>query len=275
MPLDIKKEAEDLIQLYQHDETQDKFNLLLTGEHGTGKTFLLRTARKPVHIDSFDPGGTKCLRDYIAAGDIIADTRYEREDPTDPTVYKLWYPKFKERIEAGYFDQMGTYCLDSSTSWSMAILAAFMKKSGVDMSTVPDYKKHYHFQKFDLRTYIRKMLSLPCDVILTGHLQQYEDKMQGKLKYRYLTTGDGSIIIPTLFDEFYVATTVETSEGVSYKILTERTGPYEARSRLKKGGVLDTYEEPNIKNILRKAKMDTSDKPRLFTKEELQTIRGG
>ena len=259
MPLDIQKEIEELRQLYREDPRQGTFNLLLLGKYGTGKTFLLRTARKPVHIDSFDPGGTKGLRKYIEAGDIIVDTRWEREDPMDPSVFAAWYPTFNARRESGYFDQFGTYCLDSSTTWAQAILGAYLKKKG-GVTSVPNYKEHYHYQMLDVRAYVKKMLDLPCDSILMGHLELKQEGEGGKIEYTYATTGKGTFIIPTLFDEVWVASTKETSTGVDYRLLTENDGLYSARSRLKADGLLDTYEVPDIKAILAKAGLSPADK---------------
>ena len=201
MGLDVRQEAEKLRQMYEEDPRQSTFNLLLLGESGTGKTYLVRTARRPVHIDSFDPGGTKCLRDLIKSGDIIADTRWEDEDFSDPKVFQKWEDTFKHRLRNGYFEAFGTYAIDSATSWAGAILGKYLKKEGSDPSAVPTYQKHYHYQKFDLKKYIRNMLTLPCDVVMTGHLKILEDPINGKHRYRFLTTGDGMITIPLLFDE--------------------------------------------------------------------------
>ena len=57
--LDARKQAAELAEKYKNDRKQRSFNLLLLGEMGSGKTFLIRTARKPVHIDSFDPVGVR------------------------------------------------------------------------------------------------------------------------------------------------------------------------------------------------------------------------
>ena len=84
------------------------------------------------------------------------------------------------------------------------------------------------------------------------------------IRYRYMTTGKGAIIIPTKFDEIYIMIAKEASDGVKYRLLTKNTGTYTARSRLAKEGLLDTYEKPDIKNILKKAEMDSSDKPLLI-----------
>lgn len=273
MPIDLKKYNAELARMYYEDPGQKGFNLLLLGEYGSGKTFILRTARFPIHIDSFDPGGTKCLRDLIARGEIVADTRYESEDPYNPSVYEKWYREFNYRKREGYFDQFATYCLDSSTNWGKSVLGAFVKKNGGDPTAVPNYKQHYHFQKFDIMAYIRNILTISCDCIVTGHLAKEKDEDLGQIFFRYIATGDHAQTIPLLFDEIWIMQSYPSGEGVKYRVLTESTGQYQARSRLSAGGRLKTYEEPDIKAILHKVGLPTDNKPKLFSKEELANVR--
>jgi hypothetical protein len=226
---------------------------------GSGKTFLLRTARLPVHVDSFDPGGTKGLRDEIAAGKIIVDTRFESEDRLNPSMYQLWKTEFARRRDGGYFKSFGTYCLDSSSSWAESIMNRILQKAGIP-GEPPRFTKDYTPQKIEIQNMLNLCLDLPCDFILTGHLEATKDEVVGKVVYRYMTTGKGALIIPTLFDEVWVMDPKETSAGVAYRVLTKNTGALTARSRLAKEGLLDQYEEPNIKKILRKAGLSVEDK---------------
>lgn len=260
--MDILNEIEEVRKRYEEDDSQSSFNLLLLGEMGTGKTFLARTARKPVHIDSFDPGGTKGLAKWVKRGEIVADTRYESEDRTSPKWFRRWEKTTEERIRSGYFNYFGTYVLDSSTSWSEAIMNQLLLKAGI-AGEAPRWAKDYVPQKVAIQNWVKKLLNLQCDFILTGHLKLVEDPIDGKHKFRYMTTGQGMIIIPTLFDEVYVTLTKETSKGVEYQLLTANIGTYAARSRLKADGKLETYEEPDLKGILKKAGRDYSDKPPL------------
>ena len=262
MPIDAKIEAEKLLQLYKEDPRQHSFNLLLLGETKTGKTFLCRTARKPVHIDSFDPGGTKGLRDYILKGDIVADTKYENEDPMKPEMFNIWKSEFTYRQSHGYFENFGTYVLDSATSWGEAIMNQILKKAG-RAGEPPKFTKDYTPQKVEIRNYIRKMRDLPCDFILTGHLESLKDDVTGEVKWRFMTTGKGVTIIPLFFDELWVTTTKETSRGVDYQLLTKSTGPYLAGTVIGRD-LFETYEEPDIKKLLKKAKWSCEDKAKLY-----------
>jgi hypothetical protein len=273
MPIDIKTEIARVRKFYEEDERQKGFNLLLLGEMGTGKTFLLRTCRKPIWIDSFDPGGTKCLRKWIEKGEIIADTQYENEDPFNPTAYKLWRSNFKKRYAANFFDGLGTYVIDSSTTFAAAImnwqLSGGDETNSTDRSgTAPKWSKDYTPQKIELQNYISKALNVPCDFILTGHLQMKERKIGERkdgeaimdIKFRYMAVGQASVFIPLKFDEVWVALADESSRGVRRRLLLDSTGEYLARSRLKSDGMLNTYEDPDIKGILKKVGINAKDK---------------
>ncbi len=249
--LDINVELDKLRQMYKEDKKQESFNLLLLGESGTGKTFITRTCRTPVLIDSFDPGGTKGLRKEIEAGDIIVDTRWEDEDPMNPKAFKLWEAEFERRLKLGFFNQIGTYVLDSATTWSDAIMNHILKRAGIP-GQAPRFTHDYTPQKIIIRNKLQKMLSLPCDFILTGHLEAQKDDVTGKVKWRFLTTGKGTVTIPLLFDEIYVTTTKETSKGVTYQLLTARTSTYMAATRIGRDK-FETYEKPDIKYLLKKA----------------------
>jgi hypothetical protein len=262
MPLDARLENERLRKLYLEDENQDRYNLLLLGEKGVGKTYLARTARLPVYIDSFDPGGTLCLREAKKKGDILAETKYEKEDPLKPTMFEQWTRDFEEKVRAKYFDNFGTYVLDSSTVWAENIMNLILAKDG-RAGTAPLFTKDYVPQKVLIHNWLKKVLALPCDVIVTGHLEPMKDDVLGSIEYRYSTTGKGTVIIPLQFTEVWVADTTQSSKGIEYRIITQRTGRYMASSRLS-AGKLDTYEPPDIKAILKKCGMDIKDKPSLF-----------
>lgn len=272
MAYDYKKELEKVKKYYEGDPYQKRFSVLVTGETNAGKTFLLRTARKPIHIDSFDPGGTKCLRDLIKKGDVVADTQWESDDPFNPTTFARWMKAIDMRIQIGYFNHFGTYCLDSATTFGDAVMnyqLANKNRAG----EAPQHRHDYNPQKIYMTNYIKKLMRLPCDFILTGHLREIKklvrvDAKTGiateEIKYRFLTTGQAVVTIPLLFDEIYVLTGKDgRGREPKREMLIDSLGEYVARSRLKADGLLSAVEPPNIKGLLKKIGLDWKDKPRL------------
>lgn len=270
---EIMKELQAVKEHYEHDERQNSFNLLLLGESGSGKTFISRTARGPVHIDSFDPGGTKGLLPEIAEGRVIVDSRYECDDPKSPKAFELWKKTMQARIRMGYFNHLGTYILDSATTWSDAIMNQILKNAGI-AGQAPRFTHDYGPQKIEIRNWLQLMLNLPCDFIMTGHLEAQKDEVTGAVKYRFLTTGKGDVTIPLLFDEIYIALAAQKGmQKVEYKLLTQKNGAYNAATRIGRDK-FETFEEPDIKALLKKAGRPHQDKPlfdELTRKEDAAT----
>ena len=258
----LLKNTQELSTMYLEDETQSSFNALICGESGSGKTYLARTCRFPVHIDSFDPGGTQGLRDLIQSKDIIADVRWEKDDPKKPHTFKEWKKVFDERVESGYFDFFGTYILDSATTWSEAIMNYILdqaKRPG----EAPKWEKDYTPAKLEVRNMLQKMLNLPCDFFLIGHLAADKDEVSGRTTYRFMATGNHRTIIPLLFSEVYVCLAESKGQTTERKILTEKDSLYLARTRIG-ARKFQKYEEPNIKAMLKKAGFPCEDKENLF-----------
>lgn len=258
MPLDIKKDVEQLRKMYRESPSQRTFKALITGETGSGKTYLLRTCPLPVHIDSFDPGGTKCLLEDIEKGHIIPDIRYEGENPAKPRMFKEWEAQTKDRIRSGYFDHISTYALDSSTFWAEAIINNLM---GPRSGEQPKWSEDYAPQRYEINKWLRVLIDLPCNVVVTGHLEPIYDKDKRITKMRYMTVGKGAILFPLLFDEIYVCLSKPEARGVTYTLLTQRTGLFLAATRLGRGGKFEMYEKPDIKALLKKAGLESKDKP--------------
>ena len=275
MPYDPKKELKRVTDYYSQDALQDRFSAIISGDTGAGKSYLLRSARLPIHIDSFDPGGTKPLKDLIRSdsnpnGQIVADTRWESEDPFNPTAYKLWERETEVRLRTGYFDMFGTYALDSLSTFSDAIMNHVMHtaKGGSRAGEAPMHRRDYNPQKTHVVNKIKRLMLLKCDFFLMAHLRELEDSntdIKGNIyktyQYRLNITGNAITTVPLLFDELYVLK--GTGSPVKRDLITDSQGKYIARSRLNNLGKLKSMEKPDIKELLKKADLKWEDKTAL------------
>jgi hypothetical protein len=270
MSYDAAKELARVKTYYEKDVLQKRFSALICGSVGAGKTYLLRTARFPVHIDSFDPGGSKCLKPWIDKGWIVVDTSFEHEDPFNPSVWAKWTKITEIRLQIGYYNIFGTYAIDSSTKFQDAAMNFIMlgAKGGSRAGESPQMRHDYTPTKVLMQNYFTKFMNLPCDFILTGHFKESEellsvDKSTGverkKTEFRYMTIGQAAVTIPLMFDEIYVLKV----EGRERLLLLDEQGQYIARSRLKSNGKLNNEEPANIKELLKKIGLEWEDKARL------------
>jgi AAA domain len=263
MPLDARIDAEAQRKLYL--EKKETVSILLTGESGSGKTYLAKSAPFPVLMDSFDPGGTLSVRDEIRKGNIIPHTEFESEDPYNPKIFLEWERTFAERMRDNYFSHFACYWLDSATWWIDCILAAILKKAN-RAGQAPVWQNDWYPNKIILQNYIRKCQNLPCHFILTAHLMPQKDKNGNILNWRPNFSGQAQITVPTMFDEIWLMEREDTSKGFEYHVVTQASGTYNARSRLSGAGILGVEEPANLRAILKKAGVTHEDKPKLVEK---------
>lgn len=259
MPLDIKQTLDEIRGMYKDNARTNSFNALWYGPMGSGKTNALKTCRLPVLVHSFDPGGTKTIRDEIASGKVIADTRFEGEDPKRPSVAMAWDREYDRLKRGGVFEQIGTFAIDSGTTFSGAFMNETLKRANRTGGT--PQQNDYLPTMVMLENAIKDMTSLPCDFIMICHEDTDKDEATGRMFVGPLFIGKLKYRIPILFDEIYYCQTTESSAGVTYKFLTRNTGLFRARTRLGKGGIFQTYEDQDVKALLKKAGYTIEDKP--------------
>lgn len=255
--LDVKVELQKLREMYTADIAQDTYNCLLLGESGTGKTLSTETMRKPVLIHSFDPGGTKTIRRAIAAGSIIADTRYEHDSTKNPTAYNLWEDEFERLRAGGFFNDIGTYVIDSFTTWLECLKTMTAKKQG--RSNLILQLQDWQVVGNVMRDMVKLCTALPCDFVCTGHLTAEKDEVTGRIKATIAAPPSLQTQLPILFDELYIAESSETSEGIKYSFITQNTGKYQCLTRIGRD-VFSLREEPDFKALLKKAGLNAEDK---------------
>ena len=256
----IQKSLDEIKELYAQDPKISSFKAIVYGDFGSGKTTAACTGRAPVLLHSFDPGGTTSVRDKIASGIVYADTRFEVESCDDVSkiqAYNLWRDAFKKLLVNKVFDGLGTYVLDSLTTMSEAILNQILKAAGRPNS-IPQIQDYQHLGNA-LRDMMKVLASLPCDVVVVGHMEAEKDEITGRINSSLMVTGKMKNKLPLLFDEVYVALPKDTNAGVQYQLLTQNDGVYKARTRIGAGGKFNKYEPANLRGLLAKAGLPSED----------------
>lgn len=269
-PEELQSQFASLRSIYDDSGKKDTTHILLISPSGVGKTQLLETAPAPILIDSFDPGGAQHLREQIEKGRVIYDPRYEIGGFQS---YELWEKNFNERRRAGLFENLGTYVIDSGTMWAPTILAKIAEMRRVDgigdptkkwKEDIYELQDYNRFQNIYLRL-VKQLTSLPCNFILTGHLDQAKDEALGRIFYSISTEGQKvKEKLQLLFSEvWYLELSEKNVAGKivkERKIKTEYSTLYPARTRIGRGKFLSS-EEPHIANLLKKAGYPWEDKP--------------
>ena len=254
--LAIQKELRELETMYSEKPSADTTNFFITGESGSGKTVMCSTAPAPILIDSFDPRGTESIEEEIKKGRVFVDTRWEQDDQKNPKTYDEWEKTFFQRKRIGMFDSLGTYVIDSSTGLLNVAMNKVLKREGRP-GGVPQ-RNDYLPQMTLIQNALNVIAALPCNVIMTNHLNTIEIDERLTI-FRPLITGMLKIRIPLLFSEIYVLETKQGARSVERWALTEATGRYMARTRIGRG-VFEPRETPNISALLKKAGKPFADK---------------
>lgn len=260
--LNLGEEREKLKTIYASSATGRKAHGLIIAPKGAGKTTLCKTMPRPILIHSFDPGGCDVLRDEIASGDVIADVRFEDDDMMAPKAYLLWERTFNTYGKEGLFNSVGTYVLDSATTFANSMLWQIMAKEGhkpASMNVASDWKKHGMTQP-DWGTFlshwiniIRSMGRLPCHTFILGHIGKERDELNGGLLNTFTMPGQAKDQIPINLSEVWVLRTKAAPGGVKRSLQLLPDGTFNASTRMGSNGLFKLEEEPDVRALLKRA----------------------
>ncbi len=219
--MEIKKTSNQLV---------DNINLLIYGESGVGKTSLIKTLPKPFIINV--EGGLLSIRDVEL-------------DHTDAKSFnELWEDcnSIKKALDNGKFPYK-SLVLDSISEMAEMVLAEEKRIN-------KDGRQAYGNTNDKMSAIIRRFRDLPITVYFIAKSEKVQD--ENVLVYQPSMPGQKlTKDLAYMFDEVYAMVINKEEDGsISRWLLTENNGKYVAKSRL---GVLNTWEEPNLNNILNKA----------------------
>ena len=245
-----------------------KTNFLIYGPSGAGKTTTMATAVRPIFVDSWDPAGLDSVRQGIDEGWIVPDHQWE--EPLDD-ITKEWmrYEQvLRERIRSGLFDLFGTYALDS-----MTLLGASLLAWGQATAPTSDNRSAYLPAQTQLLSLIRRIVSIPCDVIITAlPYERIEEATQRTTDIGPTFIGrvqtPSALISESYYLEVKKCLTADPAKGLKLgdpvrSLVTNNDGLIRAKSRLNNQGQIPLRVAPDIKAIKKMAGLPYEDKPEI------------
>ena len=254
--------VESIMRSYGVVNSQQKqFNALIYGPPASGKTAILRTCRKPVLVDMFDPFGhkTQLLADDIAKGNILV--RYYGHDRWHhPTMFSKWMAEYEQAKQQDLFRHLGTYCLDSLTSFTRYMAYHIAAKNGKSKSDGTLSLADYKLQLYQIMDLITDMMNLPCDVIVTAHIQLEIDNFANETHTYVALPPSQRTEVPTAFMEKWITRVINGKHVLQVK----PDGKYMAETRIG-STAFNTIEEQDVKKLLAKVGLNTEDLPSLVS----------
>ena len=229
---------------------RNSFNILIYGEVGTGKSTILSTCRLPLYVMSFDPGGTKikCLETLSAAGNAILDDSCEREDSKSPVAFRTFDRIFNDLEKSKAFESLGTFAIDSLTTMADAAMNFILQREGRP-GTTPQIQD-YLVQQTLLKQVFRKCCNLPCDFVLTGHIDTMRDEVTGRIITSLMVPGKASTQVPLLFDEVLLThVEMDAKKNPVYSVRLVGDVKYKASTRRFSGEGFEVYEKPDLMRL--------------------------
>jgi hypothetical protein len=191
--------------------SEGNLKLLLYGDSGAGKTSFLAGMPGPVHVADFD-------------GKMLSAAEFLRHTNAAQLVnvsYENYSAMSGPRMAADQFNfDMGqakktkpfpykTLCLDSLTTFNDASMQYLIKANpgvikrvstqGVQLPVLQDFG----MARIWFKAVIGELLSLPCNVVVTAHIQVEKDEATGRILRTPMMTGKLAKELPIYFGEVW------------------------------------------------------------------------
>jgi hypothetical protein len=241
----------------------DHLKIYLYGESGVGKTFFLSTAPKPLFVLDVDEG----IRTIRGVPGVTSESFSIPKDRTDISVIQRLIERVNElNVKCPY----ATVALDSSTYLATLIQNRIItiadRWSAVSPTSKDSAMRVQDWQSlaYDMQEIFDGLLSLPANVIVTGHNRISIDKDTKSVLYLVMSHSGQSFpqSAPGRFDEIYRLFVKPKRKGDNVRLIqTQSDGKWLAKSRINRWNekaqqlepIFDREEPANFSHLVEKA----------------------
>lgn len=265
--IDINKEFSEIETMYSDTVGEkDTFGCLAMGEFGSGKTRFVTTAPMPAIVYMFDPKGAAVLRKYRQEKRILVVPLWN-DNSQKPFIWKKFKAMIDRHVEEGFLRNFATVSIDSFTYLSEAVTHEVAAHIGpeADVKVRKDRPRNNPFEGDYRIIYqevidtIKKISGEPVNLILTAHLDTIENAISGEITKDIKAYKGLRALLPPMFTEKYVFRERRKGSDTEYYIMTQPRGMYRASTQLGGDGVFEAEEVPDLKALMSKVDLDTSD----------------
>lgn len=223
--------------------TSEFYKVMVVGDYGDGKSVFASTFPTPGFVFDFDQG----ILSYKGK-----DFKYKQFQTSSAgwAEFEKTFRDVKTLVENG---EIKTVVVDStSTMTDCAMERALMLDPKRSSTNGPLWNVHYQMVRNLMEGMLRKIMSLPCNIVVISHKEIKTDEETGAIvAIQPLLTGKLSAKLPGYFDEVYFATSKVINGKTKYFLQTRARGLTKARSRI--SGVeqiLPTFMPNDYKSVM-------------------------
>ena len=262
----ISKFAQKAQEVY---DKKRKFTCLTFGPSSSGKSFAIKTLPAPIHVFSFDPGGSEPLYNEIQNGRITVD-RFEELSYKDPQCLRNFEKAYTEEKAMGLFDYVNCVVLDSLTMYMQACMYHVLKERK-KVGEQPG-KLEWGMSNTMVMKMINELMTLPCHLVLIAHEDIKDDEKRGLLTRTIVANKGVQLLVPALFTEIYYQ---KSNFRKGERINTFTTVPVDeliSRTKIGGGALLEAKEPADYSVVMKKLGFDVTDKTLLRDLKVASTV---
>lgn len=221
-------------------ETQNYLRIFVMGEPGTGKTVGSTTFPGPIKIYDFD-GKVDSAYNYWKAvsPERLSQIDYEDCKPRDQkgSGFKICNESLGKILQEYKLTKKipyNTIIIDSTTmmapemlNWLVHFETGIKRNKEIKSMQVASMQDYMIFAP-TLSNFIYELFSLPCHIILTGHIAIDKDELTGEITRSASIPGQMAKKIPVIFPEVYVSLV----KNDKYMVQTKADYKYPCRSQI-------------------------------------------